>query len=147
MVNCKNCGDALPEERRSSGYDYCTAPACVEACLRGPNVLAIHVNKSNDQYVLRKDVDIPQVVGGTRVDGGHYGAPPRPHRPSRPRSLTDGQQIDRMRRELDATLEKCVDKAERSRLIDTYNARVRRMNIRYRRMGLYPREAQAKQGT
>ena len=147
MLKCKNCGDALPVERSKSGYDYCTKPACVEVCMRSPNVVAIHVNKSNDQYVLRKDLNIPQVAGRTRVDGGHYGAPPRPRRTSRSGSLTDGQRIDRMRRELEAELEECTDQAERSRLIDTYNAQVRRMNIRYRRIGLYPREARTKQGT
>jgi hypothetical protein len=115
--------------------------------MRSPNVVAIHVNKSNDQYVLREDLDIPQVAGRTRVDGGHYGAPLRPRRAPRSGSLTDGQRIDRMRRELEAELEECTDKAERSRLIDTYNAQVRRMNIRYRRIGLYPREARTKQGT
>jgi hypothetical protein len=52
-----------------------------------------------------------------------------------------------MRRQLEAELEECTDQAERSRLIDTYNAQVHRMNIRYRRIGLYPREARAKERT
>ncbi len=51
--------------------------------------------------------------------------------------LTDGQRIGRMRKRLEAQLEKCQDHDERAKLIDAYNARVRRMNIRYRRTGLY----------
>jgi len=42
-----------------------------------------------------------------------------------------------MRHKLEAQLEKCRDPDERARLIDAYNARVRRMNIRFRRIGLY----------
>jgi hypothetical protein len=42
-----------------------------------------------------------------------------------------------MRRRLDARLRDCTDQSERTRLIDAYNGEVRRMNIRYRRTGLY----------
>jgi hypothetical protein len=44
-----------------------------------------------------------------------------------------------MRRRLEARLDDCTDEDERTRLIDAYNSQVRRMNIRYRRMGLYGR--------
>ena len=135
-LNCRQCGESVPEERIDAGYDYCVKPACVEACLRPLNVVAIAVNKSNDQLALREQLDIPAIVSRTRTDGGQYGAAHRP--PTRePRVLTDGQRIARMREVLEARLEACQDPVERARLIDTYNARVRRMNIRFRRMGLY----------
>jgi len=51
--------------------------------------------------------------------------------------LTDGQRIERMRRRLEARLRDCTDDGERTSLIDAYNSQVRRMNIRYRRTGLY----------
>jgi hypothetical protein len=110
--------------------------ACVEACIRPLNVVAVGVNKSNDQLVLREHLDIPQIAGRSRTDGGQYGARHRPPR-REPEALTDGQRITRMREVLEAGLETCADPAERAKLIDAYNARVRRMNIRYRRTGLY----------
>ena len=55
--------------------------------------------------------------------------------------LTDGQRIERMRRRLETRLRGCTDEAERTRLIDAYNSQVRRMNIRYRRTGLYRQDA------
>jgi hypothetical protein len=120
----------------TEGYDYCVRPECTAQGLRALNVVAIHVNKSNDQYALREQLDIPEIEGAARVDGGQYGIR---HRRARrePEVLSDGQRIDRMRRGLEARLRDCTDGVERARLIDAYNARVRRMNIRYRRTGLY----------
>ncbi len=111
-------------------------PACVEACIRPLNVVAVGVNKSNDQLALREQLDIPRFAGRTRADGGQYGAADRPAR-REPEVLTDGQRITRMRQDLEAQLEECGDEVEQAKLIDEYNARVRRMNIRYRRIGLY----------
>ena len=54
-----------------------------------------------------------------------------------PKALTDGQRITRMRQDLEAQLDDCGNEAERAKLIDAYNAQVRRMNIRFRRTGLY----------
>ena len=135
-MNCRYCGDTIPEERAQAGYDYCVKQECSDQGLRSLNVVAIHVNKSNDQYALREQLDIPEIEGGARVDGGQYGIR---HRPARrePDVLTDGQRIDRMRRRLEARLSRCTDDAERTRLIDAYNSQVRRMNIRYRRTALY----------
>ena len=45
--------------------------------------------------------------------------------------------FSRMREELEARLQNCHDEAERTKLVDAYNGRVRRMNIRFRRIGLY----------
>jgi hypothetical protein len=138
-LNCRYCGASVPEERAQEGYDYCVSQECSEQGLRGLNVVAIHVNKSNDQYALREQLDIPEIAGGAHVDGGQYGIRHRPAR-RQPEVLTDGQRIERMRRRLEARLRDMTDEAERTRLIDAYNSEVRRMNIRYRRTGLY-REA------
>lgn len=135
-MNCTYCGDTIPEERAQAGYDYCVKQECSEQGLRALNVVAIHVNKSNDQFALREQLDIPEIEGGAQVDGGQYGI--RHRQPRRERKvLTDGQRIDRMRRRLEARLDDCTDEDERARLIDAYNGQVRRMNIRYRRTGLY----------
>jgi hypothetical protein len=138
-LNCTYCGANIPEERAQEGYDYCVKQECSEQGLRALNVVAIHVNKSNDQYALREQLDIPEIEGGAQVDGGQYGITHRPPRRER-KVLTDGQRIDRMRRRLEARLDDCTDEDERTRLIDAYNSQVRRMNIRYRRMGLYREE-------
>ena len=133
---CRNCGDVVGRERLEAGYDYCLKPGCLEACIRPLNLVAVAVNKSNDQLVLLEQLDIPRVVSRTRTDGGQFGAALRPPR-REPRVLTDGQRIARMRRDLEARLAACEDDVERARLIDAYNSRVRTMNIRYRRTGLY----------
>jgi hypothetical protein len=138
-LNCTYCGDRIPDERAQEGYDYCVKQECSKQGLRALNVVAIHVNKSNDQYALREQLDIPEIEGGAQVDGGQYGIRHRPPRREQ-EVLTDGQRIDRMRRRLEARLDDCTDDAERSRLIDAYNSEVRRMNIRYRRTGLYRKD-------
>jgi hypothetical protein len=135
-LNCRHCGDVVSEERAEAGFDYCMKPECVEACIRPLNVVAVAVNKSNDQLALREQLDIPKIVARTRTEGGQYGPALRPP-PPEPEVLTDGQRITRMRAELETRLETCEDPADRAKLIDAYNARVRRMNIRYRRIGLY----------
>lgn len=135
-LNCRYCGVELPQERSKEGFDYCVKEACVERGMRPLNVVAISVNKSNDQYALREQLGIPEHAGGTVVDGGQFGIPHRPRR-REPEVLTDGQRIDRMRRRLEAELRNCTNKVERSRLIRAHNAEVRKMNIRYRRTGLY----------
>jgi hypothetical protein len=141
-VKCRNCGDLISRERADAGYDYCVKPACVEICIRPLNVVAVGVNKSNDHLTLREQLDIPRIVARTRTDGGQYGIAHRPEQPRQAEVLTDGQRIARMRQDLEALLAECGDQAERANLIDAHNARVRRMNIRYRRTGLY-RESDA----
>jgi hypothetical protein len=136
-LNCKYCGEELPRERSSEGFDYCIKAACVERGIRPLNVVAISVNKSNDQYALREQLGIPENGSKAVVDGGQFGIPHRPRRED-PEVLTDGQRIERMRRRLEAELRDCTNKSERSKLIRAYNAKVRKMNIRYRRTGLYP---------
>jgi hypothetical protein len=139
-LNCRYCGETLPEERANEGYEYCVNKECSELGLRALNVVAIHVNKSNDQLALREQLDIPEIAGHAHVDGGQYGTRHRAKR-REPEVLTDGQRIARMKHRLEARLRKCTDEGERTRLIDAYNSQVRRMNIRYRRIGLYQDEA------
>ncbi len=55
-LKCRHCGDRVPEERADAGYDYCLKPDCVEACIRPLNVVAVAVNKSNDQLALREQL-------------------------------------------------------------------------------------------
>jgi hypothetical protein len=139
-VNCRYCGESLPEERANEGYDYCVEKDCSEQGLHALNVVAIHVNKSNDQFALREQLDIPEISGGSTIEGGQYGIPYR-RKKQEPEVLTDGQRIERMRRRLEDRLRHCTDKSERTRLIDAYNSQVRRMNIRYRRTALYRDDA------
>src|SRR5438132_562212 len=42
-LKCRNCGGEFSAERAELGYDYCTSPACVEACLEPLNVVAVGV--------------------------------------------------------------------------------------------------------
>lgn len=136
-LKCKYCGDELPQERSNEGFDYCVRAACVERGIRPLHVVAISVNKSNDQYALREQLGIPENGSKAVVDGGQYGVPHRPRR-QEPEVLTDGQRIERMRHRLEDQLRSCTNMSERSKLIRAYNAQVRKMNIRYRRTGLYP---------
>jgi len=142
-LQCRNCGDPVSEERVDAGFEYCMKPACVEACIRPLNVVAIAVNKSNEQLALREQLDIPRIAARTQTDGGQFGVPVRREQPE-PEVLTDGQRITRMRRALESRLELCGDESERARLIDAYNADVRRMNIRYRRSALYREHARSR---
>jgi hypothetical protein len=52
-----------------------------------------------------------------------------------------------MRRELEVRLEACPAEIERAKLIDAHKARVRRMNIRFPRTGLYPRRDSEQAGS
>jgi hypothetical protein len=69
MVSCRNCGEAVAAERVKLGYDYCTRRECVAVCLRGPEVVAVGVNKAAEQYVRREDLNLPTVPPSTVVSG------------------------------------------------------------------------------
>ena len=90
-------------------------------------------------WLFGSSLTSPGSPGAFAADGGQYGAV---HRPARrePKALTDGQRITRMRQDLEAQLDDCGSEAERAKLIDAYNAQVRRMNIRFRRTGPVPGE-------
>ncbi len=135
-MQCKNCAKPLPAERVELGYDYCTDRRCVDACLKGLDVVAVHVNKASDQYVLRRQLDIPEDTSTRSVDPGWaplLGSPAdRPQRaPSRRK--TTAEKIDALEADLDAALAVETDPAKRNKLVNDYNAKLRRFDIRYRR--------------
>jgi hypothetical protein len=137
LTNCRTCGAPISTERVEAGYDYCTEPDCVAAGLRGPHIIAVHVNKASDQYVRRQDADLQPVGRSLPWTGDrNYPAPPeRPPAPALPlETLSDAGRIAKLERELDEQLAKLGegDRAERARLINAFNARLRAFNIRYR---------------
>jgi hypothetical protein len=137
LINCCHCGGPVPSERAEAGYDYCNDPECVAASLRGPHIIAVHVNKASDQYVRRQDVDlqpVPPSLPGS-VDQNYPRFSPRPSAPQVPlEALSDAGRIAKLERELDEQLAKLGpdDGDERTRLINAFNAKLRGFNIRYR---------------
>ena len=137
LTDCRDCGAPLSPERAEAGYDYCTDPHCVAVCLRGPDIIAVHVNKASDQYVRREDVDLQAVPRSpaSRVDPDYPRVSPRPPAPKVPlETLSDAGRIAKLERELDERLAQVGedDRAERVRLINEFNGKLRAFNIRYR---------------
>jgi hypothetical protein len=134
-LKCRNCGGEFSAERAELGYDYCTSPACVEACLEPLNVVAVSVNKAADQYVLREHLRLPKHVAKSSIDAGsgslglRFRKTPRPRQP---RSTSDA--IAELESQLDAQLAGEEDPARRRKLLNDHNAKLRRLNIRYRRI-------------
>ena len=135
-MQCRNCGEELSAERAELGYDYCTKQACVDECLKGLDIVAVHVNKASDQYVLREQLDIPENTSTWSVDRGW--APLLASRTGRAvkghaRPKTTVQAIDELEAELDAALAGETDPRKRNKLVNDYNAKLRKFDIRYRR--------------
>ena len=135
-MQCKNCGNELAPERSELGYDYCTEPACVDACLKALNVVAVHVNKASDQYVLREQLDLPDHKPMRSIDPGW--TPLFTTRSGAPRTSTRTKStleaINGLEAELDAALAGESDPRVRNKLVNDYNAKLRRFDIRYRRI-------------
>ena len=132
-MSCRNCGGEFSAERAELGYDYCTRPACVKACLEPLNVVAVSVNKAADQYVLREHLRLPKHLAESSIDAGSLGPRFRkPPAPRRPKSTADA--IAELESELDAQLAVEDDPARRRKLMNDHNAKLRRLNIRYRRV-------------
>ena len=134
-MRCRNCGGQFSAERAELGYDYCTTPACVEACLEPLNVVAVSVNKAADQFVLREHLQLPKHVAKSSIDAwsGSLGLRVRTSpTPRPPRSTSDT--IAQLEAELDAELANEEDPARRRKLLNDHNAKLRRLNIRYRRI-------------
>jgi hypothetical protein len=134
-LNCRNCGGDFSAERAAAGYDYCTRPECIEACMKPLNVVAVAVNKASDQYVQSKHLDLPQhptrTAANEEWDGlGAMAARPQPS-PARPKGTAE--RIRELEATLDAALATERDPERRRKLISDHNARLRRLNIRYRR--------------
>ena len=134
-MRCRNCGGEFSAERAELGYDYCTSPACVEACLEPLNVVAVSVNKAADQYVLREHLRLPKHVAESSIDAGSGSLGLRfrkPQTPRRPKGTSDA--IAELEAELEAQLAVEDDPARRRKLTNDHNAKLRRLNIRYRRI-------------
>jgi len=134
-LSCRNCGGEFSAERAELGYDYCTKPECVEACLEPLNVVAVSVNKAADQYVLREHLRLPKHITESSIDAGPGSLGLRfrkPTTPRRPRSTSDA--IAELERELETQLAGEHDPARRRKLVNDHNAKLRRLNIRYRRI-------------
>jgi hypothetical protein len=134
-LKCRNCGGEFSAERAELGYDYCTSPACVETCLEPLNVVAVAVNKAADQYVLREHLRLPKHVAKSSIDAGSSSLGLRfrkPPAPRQPRTTSDA--IAALESELDAQLAVEDDPARRRKLMNDHNAKLRRLDIRYRRI-------------
>jgi hypothetical protein len=131
---CRHCGAAVEAERVDLGYDYCTREECVEACLEPIDVIAVAVNKASDQYVLKRDLgwsDPPDRSSHGSEGGWLNGLSPRT--PSkRPATPSTQVRIATLEAELDAALAREDDPKLRAKLVNDFNARLRRLNIRYR---------------
>jgi hypothetical protein len=135
-LNCTNCGDQLTPERAELGYSYCTRPECVEACFEPVDVVALAVNKAADQYLLRRHLDLPEHPARSSTDDrdslGALGLAGR-QAPERARAKSVSTRIARLEAELDEALTAESDPVKRRKLVDDHNAKLRRLNIRYRR--------------
>ena len=136
-MDCTNCGEELSEERAVAGYSYCTRPECAEACFEPVDVVALAVNKAADQYLLRRHLDIPEHPPRptTRDENDSLGSLGLAARqpPERARAKGTSSRIARLEAELDAALADESDPARRRKLVDDHNAKLRNLNIRYRR--------------
>ena len=149
-MQCKHCGDQVPPERAHLGYDYCIKQACVDACFKPLNVVAVHVNKASDQYVLREQLDLPEHKPSGSIDPGW--APlsvPRAERTAHKhaRPMTTVEAINELEAELDAALAVEADPRARNKLVNDYNAKLRQFDIRYRRIRQRLSHAALRQGS
>jgi hypothetical protein len=135
LLNCKNCGARFSDERAELGYDYCSRAECVEACFKPLDVVAVAVNKASDQYVLRRDLDLPERPArrSGRDEGGWLSGLRTQPPANAPTRHSTTARIAQLEAELDAALDAERDSARRAKLVNDYNARLRRLNIRYRR--------------
>jgi hypothetical protein len=134
-LNCKNCGARFSDERAELGYDYCSRKECVDACFKPLDLVAVAVNKASDQYVLRRHLDLPPQPPARKPgrDEGGWLSGLRTKEPAKaPQLDTTAARIARLEAELDAALQTEHDPARRAKLVNDYNARLRRLNIRYR---------------
>jgi hypothetical protein len=156
-TRCKNCQDVIDPRRAALGYDYCTKPDCQRRHLKPLELVRITVNKASDQYVGPEE--LPTRPAAVRWglddadDDAHAdeGVPSRPApsgptpgpRPTPARPSTAAR-LRAASSELDAKLAERYEafcrneitaaemKDQQNALIETFNARVRAANIRYR---------------
>ena len=131
-MGCRHCGAEVEGERVALGYDY-SRDDCVEACFEPVDVIAVAVNKASDQYLLKRDLEWsePQPREPVRDNGGWL---PRPRStPERAAPRGSAARIAELEALLDADLANEADPARRAKLVNDFNARLRRLNIRYHR--------------
>ncbi len=109
-MNCKHCGAHFSDERAELGYDYCSRAECVDACFEPLDVVAVAVNKASDQYVLRRDLNLPEPPARSPArDEGGWLSGLRTNPPAlAPKLHSTAARIAQLEAELDAAL-----KAER----------------------------------
>ena len=146
-MKCRNCGDELDPRRVELGYDYCKRRECQELLMRRVELARVTVNKAADQYVRAEEV----VPGGPRprwgIDEEDEGAdrPPRRVEEQQPvPRLSTERKLRHAAQKLDAALMDVYERfcrseithaemrSEQNALIEAFNDRVRRENIRYR---------------
>jgi len=134
-VECRHCGAVVDPDRVELGYDYCTRDECVAACLEPIDVIAVAVNKASDQFVLKRDLDWsdPPAREAVEDEGGWLSglAPRTPPKTAAPKS--SAARIAELEARLDADLAREDDPELRAKLVTDSDARLRRLNIRYRR--------------
>jgi hypothetical protein len=151
LMKCKNCGEPVDPRRVELGYEYCTRPECQERCLERVELAAVAVNKASDQYVRADEVVPagPSARWGIDPEPAEDDAVERPRRrpreapPARRRSSTT-KKLERAADRLDAELARLYERfchaeltaaemrSRQNERIRTFNALVRRENIRYR---------------
>ena len=133
-MECRNCGARIAEERADLGYDYCTSEACVDACFTPLDVLAVAVNKASDQYVLARDLNLSDrpTRPAAREESGWLSSG-RAKTSKKPRRRSTSARIAQLEAELDVALASEADPVRRAKLVNDHNARLRQLNIRYRR--------------
>ena len=161
-MQCRNCGDVVDPRRVELGYDYCLKEECQQVCLKRVELAAVGVNKAADYYMKAEEVlpprpPAPEVVAGRPAlptEPDEVGdkltevlSPrPRPAIKNGPRPRTTLERLQRMERALDDALDRSYERfrrgditatemhRDRERLVDAFNQRVMRENIRYRSM-------------
>jgi hypothetical protein len=132
------------------GYDYCRKEECQRQCLQRVRLASVGVNKAADYY-QRADEVLPPASPGVappppdQDDGaGEESRASRPARQSDGRPLSTLERLRAQEKALDEALARSYERfrhgeitasemdQERDHLIDSFNARVRSENIRYR---------------
>jgi hypothetical protein len=134
-LECRHCGAVVDSERVELGYDYCTREECVEACLEPLDVIAVAVNKASDQYVLKRDLgwSDPPAREPVSDEGGWLSGLASRTPPTTAAPKSSAARIAELEAQLEADLAAEDDPARRAKLVNDFNARLRRLNIRYRR--------------
>jgi hypothetical protein len=129
------------------GYDYCTRRECQELLMKRVELARVTVNKAADQYVRAEEV----VPSGPRprwgIDEEDESADRPRHRVAESppvRRLSTEKRLQRAAQRLDAALVEAYGRfcrseithaemrREQNALVEAFNGRVRRENIRYR---------------